>query len=198
MQRVIPIQQKHYKPKLKTIDKPHPQPHLPLNLRVSVLNLLDLHPEEVARQMTLIEHNLLQKIQPREWLTNTWSQKQTTGNIGQVVDRFNFVSRWVSTEIVTADTVEHRVVLINRFLIIASVRRQTPWHFFWNHIKIWKNEINLIAALKYLCRNASKSITSTGWWKSCQAWVHLVFRDWSKLGWRFLKIRGRFSLNWVN
>jgi hypothetical protein len=43
------------------------------------------------------------------------------GNIGVVIDRFNFVSRWVSTEIVTADTIDHRLVLINRFLIIATV-----------------------------------------------------------------------------
>ena len=31
------------------------------------------------------------------------------------------MSRWVSTEIVTADTAQHRAMLIKRFVLIASV-----------------------------------------------------------------------------
>lgn len=66
-----------------------PTPHLPVNLKFSVLHLLDLHPEEVARQMTLIEQNLLRKVELREWLEKEESKKP---NIMAVIERFNFVS----------------------------------------------------------------------------------------------------------
>jgi hypothetical protein len=65
-----------------------PIPHLPVNLRFSVLHLLDLHPEEVARQMTLIEQNLLRKVELREWLEKDDTKKP---NIMAVIERFNFV-----------------------------------------------------------------------------------------------------------
>jgi uncharacterized protein YraI len=43
------------------------------------------------------------------------------------------MSRWVSTEIVTADTAQHRAMLIKRFVLIASVCYITFIQTYFHH-----------------------------------------------------------------
>lgn len=101
--------------------------------------------------MTLIESDLFRKIKPHEWLNQSWTRpdkKKRAPGIMNMIHRFNDVSPlhttrkpvffadsvsldqtnpqisgWLATEIVSAETVEHRVVLVNRFLIIAQVHQ---------------------------------------------------------------------------
>lgn len=96
---------------------PPPIPFLPINMsyRSTGLSFFDLHPVEIARQMTLLEHNAFLATSLDEWCSAEWH-----GTIGQVIIRFNDMSRWVSTELVSADTVEYRALLVRRFIVIAS------------------------------------------------------------------------------
>ena len=53
-----------------------------------MLHLLDLHPEEVSRQMTLLEHNMLRRVEIREWLGKEETKRP---NISAIIEHFNFV-----------------------------------------------------------------------------------------------------------
>ncbi len=90
------------------------------------VQLLDIHPLEVARQLTLIEHNLYRTITPCECLRQRWTGKDKATlapNIIALIDRFNKVSRWCCSEIVREKDLKSRAVILNRFILIASVRK---------------------------------------------------------------------------
>lgn len=99
-----------------------PKSLMPSNLSQD-LQLLDIHPEEVARQMTLLESELFSAIEPRECLNQAWNKSGREDNAPHIlamIRRFNEVSRWVATEIVKAESVQIRAVLLNRFIVIAE------------------------------------------------------------------------------
>lgn len=103
-----------------------PTPILPVKLK-RPLKLLDLHPLEVARQLTLIEHNLYRTITPCECLRQRWTSKDKATlapNIIALIDRFNKVSRWCCSEIVREKDLKSRAVILNRFILIASQCRE--------------------------------------------------------------------------
>jgi hypothetical protein len=97
--------------------EPAPIPFLPINMsyRSTGLSFFDLHPVEIARQMTLLEHGAFLATPTDEWCSANWQN-----SIGRVIMRFNDLSRWVTSEVVTADTVEYRALLVRRFVVIAS------------------------------------------------------------------------------
>mmetsp|Transcript_28104 Transcript_28104/g.39669 ORF Transcript_28104/g.39669 Transcript_28104/m.39669 type:complete len:1034 (+) Transcript_28104:92-3193(+) len=99
-----------------------PAPHIPMNLK-SDLTLMDIHPEEVARQMTLMEHEMFKKIKSHECIKQKWvkeAQKENAQNIINMIRRFNRVSLWVATEIVSIEDLKLRAVMLNRFIFIAQ------------------------------------------------------------------------------
>ncbi|KAL6058531.1 Son of sevenless 1 [Balamuthia mandrillaris] len=100
-----------------------PVPILPMNLKKSTLEVRDIHPQEIARQLTLIEHNLYRAIQPIECLDQRWTQpdkQKLAPNVIALIDRFNKVSKWASTDLVRTQDLKSRAVVLNRFIIIAS------------------------------------------------------------------------------
>jgi hypothetical protein len=101
---------------------PPPTPHLPASNDAQTLSLLDLHPIEIARQLTLIDHELLRRTRLGEWFDCSWTgdaAREDAPTIVALVNHFNSVGRWVSTAIVSAADVDSRVVLLKRFLIAA-------------------------------------------------------------------------------
>ena len=75
-------------------------------------------------QLTLINHELLRAINPRELLDLRWMKKDASKlapNLLKLIDRFNLESRWVSTQIVSVGVVADRVSVIARMLKIAHV-----------------------------------------------------------------------------
>jgi hypothetical protein len=100
-----------------------PTPQLP-SPRLDPLHLtfVDLHPVEVARQLTLIDHGLLRRTRLGEWFDCSWTGNaaaEEAPTVVALVNFFNGVSRWVTTAIVSAPDLESRVVLLKRFLIVA-------------------------------------------------------------------------------
>jgi hypothetical protein len=79
-------------------DSKPPRPYIPMNLK-GQLTVLDLHPEEVARQITLIDQGLYRQIRPREFLGNGWSKSDKevrSPGIIQMINNFNKVYMWCS------------------------------------------------------------------------------------------------------
>lgn len=70
-----------------------PAPILPKNLTAAP-TLLDFHPEEIARQLTLIESQLYRAIKPWECLGQAWAKKDKERRAPRVmamINRFNQV-----------------------------------------------------------------------------------------------------------
>jgi hypothetical protein len=66
---------------------------------------LDLHSTEVARQLTLVDEALYKMIEPREATDQAWTKNNgvRAPNLLRLIERFNAVGDWVSSEILSAD-----------------------------------------------------------------------------------------------
>jgi hypothetical protein len=100
-----------------------PAPILP-TMMPSVLNLSVLDSVEIARQLTLIEYNLYKNIKPQECLGQEWTKKGTRDerapNIMAMIQRFNAVGHWVTTEILKVEGLKERAQLLGRFIELAA------------------------------------------------------------------------------
>jgi len=82
------------------------------------LDIFEFHPAELARQITLLEGQLMKKIKPHEWLQQGWMKGKSV-NIINFINRFNLMSNWVSTVLIVGDTKELRAAVITRFVHVA-------------------------------------------------------------------------------
>jgi uncharacterized protein YoxC len=89
------------------------------------VDFLLLQTQDVAKGLTVIEYDMLQEINPVECISS--SVRRTSNAIQQMINRFNTVSRWVSTEIVTTKTVKKRASVIKFFVEVAEARQSA--HF---------------------------------------------------------------------
>jgi len=112
-------------PVLQFSTKP-PKPFIPKNLKSS-LTLHDLHPEEIARQITLLEHELYRSIQSTEVIKQRWNGKskaELSPNIMKLITWFNQFSTWVAVEILSNVDLKMRAVTLNKFIFIALKCRE--------------------------------------------------------------------------
>jgi len=82
-------------------------------------HILDLHPQEVARQLTLIDYELCKAIRPKECLLLAWTKKdkaKRSPNLLAMIERFNHVSRWVTYTLVTEQNLKKRTKILAFFL----------------------------------------------------------------------------------
>lgn len=103
-------------------DQKPPKPYIPMNLKTT-MSILDLHPEEIARQMTIIDSNLFRNIKPQEFLNLGWTKpdKETRSpGIIAMINMFNHISKWVSSEIVLQQDIKQRAIVITRFICVAQ------------------------------------------------------------------------------
>lgn len=103
-----------------------PPPILPINMKAQA-SLLDYDPIELARQMTLIDHEQLSHVKSHEFLDTAWSKddKETRcPNLMAVIKRFNTVTFWVATEILQAPSKEARTNLVKHFILITKWLRK--------------------------------------------------------------------------
>lgn len=93
-----------------------PKPHLP-TCRPSELSLLTIHPQEFARQLTLIEADLFRAIKPWELLNLAWSRKdkeQKAPNVLAMIARSNVITPWISSQIVSSRSMKVRAEILTR------------------------------------------------------------------------------------
>ncbi|KAJ2691653.1 hypothetical protein GGH99_002261 [Coemansia sp. RSA 1285] len=111
---------------------PHaaPAPILPKSL--SRLRLLDIHPQELARQFTLIDSNLFNKVRPIECLKTAWSRKpgdpktcnglntEIAVNVKAMSTLSTQTTLWVTANILLEHEIKRRAVVIKYFISFAE------------------------------------------------------------------------------
>ncbi|BGP40628.1 cell division cycle-related protein [Rhodotorula kratochvilovae] len=99
---------------------PLPPPILPRNLKK--FKLTDIEPLELARQLTIMDGRLFQRITAQECLGKAWP-KQFGGeaaNISAMIDMSNAVTRWVTETILAQDDLKKRATIIKHFVALAE------------------------------------------------------------------------------
>lgn len=95
------------------------------------IDLLQLDPTEVARQMTLVDWEYFKAIQPRECLDQCWTKPETgptqAPNLLAMIERANEISHWVTMSVLRGDDKKERanaliffIKLIERFRTINN------------------------------------------------------------------------------
>lgn len=86
------------------------------------MKLSDVDPMEMARQLTMMECYLYQKIRPIECLQRSRDQKgDINDNISQVIKFANKISDWVADTILARDDSRRRASVVKTFIHIADV-----------------------------------------------------------------------------
>ncbi|KII89445.1 hypothetical protein PLICRDRAFT_41098 [Plicaturopsis crispa FD-325 SS-3] len=100
-----------------------PLPIVPKNPRN--MELTDIDPAELARQLTLMESQLYQKIRPLEWLQRAREQATgaNSGNIAQFTQTFDRMANWVTDCILSKSTVRGRAAVVKYFIGVADLCR---------------------------------------------------------------------------
>jgi len=106
-----------------TFPEPPPTSVVPPNLDFENCTVEILDPVELARQLTLIEFELYQKIEPKELLNLNWMSKQKeqrSPGVLRQIRRFNEVSNWVSTSLLQEPNLKKRQKLLKKFIAVAE------------------------------------------------------------------------------
>eukprot|EP00026_Physarum_polycephalum_P001826 Phypoly_transcript_01829.p1 GENE.Phypoly_transcript_01829~~Phypoly_transcript_01829.p1 ORF type:complete len:904 (+),score=160.18 Phypoly_transcript_01829:247-2958(+) len=141
-----------------------PDSHIP-TVPKDKWKLLDIHPEEIARQMTLMEYTLFKAIKPWEYLCWNTKMKQTkSANILSMINKFNVMSKWVQTEVLSGrESAKQRAITIGRFLEICE------------HLRALKNYNGIMEILSGLNASAVHRLKLT--WACLSAKQNEVFQD---------------------
>jgi len=91
------------------------------------LSLHDISPLEIARQLTLIEYDSYNRIQPKECLNQAWNKNEkekNAPNVVQLIERFNRMSLWVINCVVHELDISGRAKLITHLIALATECKQ--------------------------------------------------------------------------
>eukprot|EP01105_Mastigella_eilhardi_P020099 TRINITY_DN4769_c0_g1_i2.p1 TRINITY_DN4769_c0_g1~~TRINITY_DN4769_c0_g1_i2.p1 ORF type:complete len:848 (+),score=226.97 TRINITY_DN4769_c0_g1_i2:245-2545(+) len=117
------LQETKQKKVVKKFSEATPEPFIPRNIFSKALSLLDIDDEEIARQLTLIEFEIYERIRPSELLNQSWSKpklKHRSPNVLALIKRFNEVSQWVAEEILGQASIKDRVRVISKFVKVCE------------------------------------------------------------------------------
>lgn len=88
-------------------------------------SFMDIPAMEAACQLTHLESSLFRRVAPNELMHQSWNSKDNaTPNLSKLIARFNEVSYWVASEIVSVENLKNRVEVVKRFITIAEYVRQ--------------------------------------------------------------------------
>lgn len=90
-------------------------------------SLYDLSSDEIARHLTLIEFEVYSQLKPTEFFGQAWAKPKhhhRAPNIRAMIERFNVITRWITTEIVSEERIRNRVKRYMKFIKIAQALRQ--------------------------------------------------------------------------
>lgn len=88
-----------------------------------VLHVLKWHPEEIARQMTLLEYELYRRVQLPELMNQNWTRSgahELSPNLTALISHFNRVSQWVQTTILRHIDAKVRARIVAHFVDVAK------------------------------------------------------------------------------
>lgn len=87
--------------------------------------LLDFEPEELARQMTLMDFAIFQQIHPRELIDGNWSKTEklfNAPNVCKLAQLANHIVQWLVSEIVLVTDMTVRITTMEHIISTARVR----------------------------------------------------------------------------
>ena len=86
--------------------------------------LLDFNPEELARQMTLLEFSIFKQIKPRELIDNNWSKSEKLANATNVCKLArlgNHIVDWIVSELVLVKDAAFRLKTMEHLILTIQV-----------------------------------------------------------------------------
>ncbi|KAF9348191.1 hypothetical protein BGX34_002629, partial [Mortierella sp. NVP85] len=103
-----------------------PQPIVPRNLKK--IKFLELDPLEFARQLTIMEATIYNKIRPVECLAKAWTSNdpEIAGKavtIKKMIETSNLYANWIDELILSEKEIKKRVLVIRHFVLIAEKLR---------------------------------------------------------------------------
>jgi son of sevenless-like protein len=101
---------------------PAEPPPVPLAPRVLPFTLLDVEPLELARQVTLLDHELFRQLRSHEFLKTAWNGKDAerrAPNIRRLIQHTNRMADWVAQCIISEPARSRRAQLIEHFIRTA-------------------------------------------------------------------------------
>jgi len=102
-------------------------PPTPIIPKCSLTSIVDIHPLEIARQMTLMDYKLCREIESKECLGCAWTKhdKETRSpNLLAMIKRFNLVSKWVSAIIVKEPVLKKRSRILSHIISVVQHLRE--------------------------------------------------------------------------
>ncbi|EFA74821.1 hypothetical protein PPL_11854 [Heterostelium album PN500] len=100
-----------------------PEPKVPKNIWSQNLDIFDVEEEEVARQLTLIDFEIFSSIKPSELLNQSWNKpklRHRSPNVLTLITRFNEISSWTASLILSNDKVKDRARNMAKIIKIAE------------------------------------------------------------------------------
>ncbi|THH15352.1 hypothetical protein EW146_g5099 [Bondarzewia mesenterica] len=99
---------------------PQPPPIIPKPSKKQ--KLVEFDPLEVARQLTIVESYLYQKIKASECLVRSREQKpgENNDNIATVIETTNKIAHWVADTVLSKEDSRKRAVIVKQFINVAD------------------------------------------------------------------------------
>eukprot|EP00002_Diphylleia_rotans_P028254 TRINITY_DN5700_c0_g2_i1.p1 TRINITY_DN5700_c0_g2~~TRINITY_DN5700_c0_g2_i1.p1 ORF type:complete len:1097 (-),score=216.38 TRINITY_DN5700_c0_g2_i1:583-3873(-) len=89
--------------------------------------ILQLSPDEVAKQLCIIDSKVFRSIKPVELLNQAWNKpkyKYLAPNVLYMIEHFNNLSKFVASSIVKREKLRDRIALYTKFIEIAQALRK--------------------------------------------------------------------------
>ena len=85
------------------------------------LIVLDFHPIELARQITLKDQSIFREISLEELFEENYQDEIKSPNLHKFQSEFNRITSWVCTEIVMVPVLKKRIKVLSQFIILCEV-----------------------------------------------------------------------------
>jgi hypothetical protein len=89
-------------------------------------SVLDLHPQEIARQLCLVEHRLWAAIRPHELVSGSWSKpnkEDLCPNVLAMVKASTDMTNYVAADILSYSDLRQRVAVLSQWIMVAQHSR---------------------------------------------------------------------------
>ncbi|EAL68130.1 Ras guanine nucleotide exchange factor [Dictyostelium discoideum AX4] len=100
-----------------------PEPKVPKNIWSHNLDIFSVDEEEISRQLTLMDFEIFSNIKSTELLNQCWNKpklRHRSPNVLELIGRFNEISQWTATSILSWPKVKDRARIMGKFIKIAE------------------------------------------------------------------------------